>query len=87
MNIGPMHLVSISSEYYYYTEYGWEQIIRQYEWLERDLIVSITASSTSPLYHSFVQYLQIGWWQRRVDDCHMSLIIKNHGPKSKQECI
>jgi len=60
MNIGPMHLVSISSEYYYYTEYGWEQIIRQYEWLERDLIVSITASSTSPLYHSFVQYLHIG---------------------------
>lgn len=37
MNIGPVHLVSFSSEYYYYVNYGWQQIIRQYEWLERDL--------------------------------------------------
>jgi len=42
MNIGPVHLVSFSSEYYYYVEYGWQQIIHQYEWLERDLIVSNT---------------------------------------------
>jgi hypothetical protein len=38
INIGPMHLVSFSSEFYYYVEYGWQQIIQQYKWLERDLI-------------------------------------------------
>ena len=40
VNIGPVHLVSFSSEYYYFVQYGWQQIIRQYEWLERDLTVS-----------------------------------------------
>jgi len=40
VNIGPVHLISFSSEYYYYVQYGWQQIIRQYEWMERDLIVS-----------------------------------------------
>ena len=36
-NIGTAHVVSINSEFYYYTEYGWDQIRAQYEWLERDL--------------------------------------------------
>jgi len=39
VNIGPVHLVSFSSEYYYEVFYGWEQIIRQYEWMENDLKV------------------------------------------------
>lgn len=37
VNIGPVHLISFNSEYYYYVQYGWEQIIYQYEWLEHDL--------------------------------------------------
>lgn len=38
-NIGPAHIISFSSEFYYYTEYGFDQIARQYEWLEEDLMV------------------------------------------------
>ena len=38
-NVGPVHFVSFSSEYYYYIYYGWKQIVRQYEWLEKDLQV------------------------------------------------
>jgi len=41
VNIGPVHLISFSSEYYYFVQYGWEQIIRQYDWIERDLMVSL----------------------------------------------
>ncbi|KAG5450963.1 Acid phosphatase type 7 [Clonorchis sinensis] len=36
-NIGPAHVISFSSEFYYYLSYGWRQPIRQYDWLERDL--------------------------------------------------
>nr|XP_027200581.1 acid phosphatase type 7-like [Dermatophagoides pteronyssinus] len=37
MNIGPIHIIMFSTEYYYYTEYGWQQIEQQYRWLEKDL--------------------------------------------------
>lgn len=37
INIGPVHIVLFSTEYYYYTNYGWEQIERQFNWLEKDL--------------------------------------------------
>jgi hypothetical protein len=40
INIGPVHLISFSTEFYYFIEYGLLQISRQYEWLEKDLIVS-----------------------------------------------
>lgn len=36
-NVGPVHIIGFSSEFYYYVEYGWTQIARQYEWLENDL--------------------------------------------------
>lgn len=37
MDIGPAHIIMFSTEFYYYTQYGWEQIARQYQWLEEDL--------------------------------------------------
>lgn len=37
---GPIHLIAFSTEFYYFLEYGLSQIGRQYEWLEKDLIVS-----------------------------------------------
>ncbi|CAG2108113.1 unnamed protein product [Medioppia subpectinata] len=38
-NIGPAHIISISTEFYYYTkQYGTHQIENQYRWLEQDLI-------------------------------------------------
>jgi hypothetical protein len=36
-NVGPVHVVVTNTEYYYFVGYGWRQIQRQYEWLERDL--------------------------------------------------
>ncbi|RWS03781.1 iron/zinc purple acid phosphatase-like protein [Dinothrombium tinctorium] len=37
-NIGPAHIISFSTEFYYFTRYGQSQIMTQYQWLERDLI-------------------------------------------------
>ena len=37
-DLGPAHFVSYSTEFYYYTQYGWDQIKRQYDWLVKDLI-------------------------------------------------
>ena len=36
-NIGPIHFVSISTEYYYFLNYGVHQLIRQYHWVVQDL--------------------------------------------------
>jgi len=38
-NIGPAHIISISTEVYFFYQYGIEQIVQQYEWLEKDLQV------------------------------------------------
>ncbi|KAL9953577.1 hypothetical protein ACROYT_G041018 [Oculina patagonica] len=36
-DIGPAHIISFSTEVYFFLEYGLEQIVQQYEWLEKDL--------------------------------------------------
>lgn len=36
-DVGPAHIIAFSTEFYYFYEYGWTQIVRQYEWLENDL--------------------------------------------------
>lgn len=36
-NIGNVHLVGFNTEFYYFTEYGTEQIERQFNWLIKDL--------------------------------------------------
>jgi len=36
-NIGKAHIISFSTEYYFYVEYGWNQIANQYNWLKKDL--------------------------------------------------
>ncbi|XP_054163358.1 acid phosphatase type 7-like [Oppia nitens] len=36
-NIGPAHIISLSTEFYYFIEYGWKQLVYQYYWLLEDL--------------------------------------------------
>ncbi|CAH3179914.1 unnamed protein product [Porites evermanni] len=36
-NIGPAHIISISTEVYFFLNYGLEQVVQQYNWLEKDL--------------------------------------------------
>lgn len=38
-NIGPAHIISFSTEVYFYLEYGLDLLFRQYEWLKKDLEV------------------------------------------------
>ncbi|XP_066147683.1 acid phosphatase type 7 [Euwallacea fornicatus] len=37
-DIGPMHIISISTELYYFINYGFKSIVFQYEWLVDDLV-------------------------------------------------
>ncbi|XP_057671572.1 acid phosphatase type 7 [Diorhabda carinulata] len=37
IDIGPMHIISISTEVYYFLEYGIKPLVFQYQWLEDDL--------------------------------------------------
>lgn len=37
-NIGPAHVISFSTEFYFYVEYGFWQIKRQFDWLKEDLV-------------------------------------------------
>ncbi|KAI3378668.1 hypothetical protein SNEBB_005596 [Seison nebaliae] len=36
-DVGPVHFVTFSTEFYFFMEFGWTQIQEQYEWLEADL--------------------------------------------------
>jgi len=36
-NIGPVHFVAVSTEFYYYTEFGMDPLINQFYWLKTDL--------------------------------------------------
>ena len=57
-NVGPAHIIGISTEVYYFYEYGIEQIVQQYEWLEKDLQVRIRTSHTI-----------VNFWCRHLDFC------------------
>ncbi|KAB0800087.1 hypothetical protein PPYR_07967 [Photinus pyralis] len=37
-DLGPLHIISISTEVYYFMNFGMKPIVFQYEWLEQDLI-------------------------------------------------
>ncbi|XP_005095902.1 acid phosphatase type 7 isoform X2 [Aplysia californica] len=37
-NMGPVHFVSISTEFLYFPDYGFTQIYEQYDWLKKDLM-------------------------------------------------
>ncbi|XP_063624901.1 acid phosphatase type 7-like [Cydia splendana] len=39
-DLGPVHFVAISTEYYYYIKYGVKMIYEQYQWLEKDLAMA-----------------------------------------------
>lgn len=36
-NMGPVHFIAIETEAYYFMNYGIKQLVKQYEWLEKDL--------------------------------------------------
>lgn len=36
-DIGPAHIISFSTEFYFYLQFGWRQVGNQYKWLEDDL--------------------------------------------------
>lgn len=36
-NIGSAHIIAIATEFYYFLEYGFKHVVKQYEWLENDL--------------------------------------------------
>jgi hypothetical protein len=38
-NVGPVHVIGFSTEFYYYLNYGFEQIRNQFKWIEQDLKV------------------------------------------------
>ncbi|XP_017771060.1 PREDICTED: acid phosphatase type 7 [Nicrophorus vespilloides] len=37
-NLGPLHIISISTEVYYFMNYGLKPLVNQYLWLENDLV-------------------------------------------------
>lgn len=38
-DMGPAHIIGLSTEFYFFVEYGITQIANQYKWLEEDLKV------------------------------------------------
>ena len=38
-DVGPVHFVAVSTEFYYFTNYGMKMVASQYRWLVQDLKV------------------------------------------------
>jgi hypothetical protein len=36
-DVGPVHFIGFSTEFYFFINYGWTQMAQQYKWLENDL--------------------------------------------------
>lgn len=36
-NLGPVHFIGFSTELYYFLNYGIKPLVKQFEWLEKDL--------------------------------------------------
>lgn len=51
-NLGPVHMVSLSTEVYFYLEFGLDLLFKQYQWLQQDLEVNdgLHAGSFSPFF-------------------------------------
>ena len=47
-NLGNIHFISISTEYYYFLNYGGMQIARQYNWLVQDLEKAVQRRQEQP---------------------------------------
>ena len=83
MNVGPVHLIAFSSEFYYFTQYGWHQIIEQYKWLERDLKVSRGISKICSIIASLILLQEANKPENRVKQpwiitmCHRPLYCSN----------
>lgn len=37
-NLGPVHFIGFFTEAYYFVNYGLKTLVKQYDWLEKDLI-------------------------------------------------
>ncbi len=67
-NLGPVHFISISTEYYYYLNYGEELVVHQYDWLVNDLKVKRRSFIRNRLPHILAHKPTGGW---------LMLLIKN----------
>ena len=36
-DVGPIHFVSVSTEFYYFLNFGLMQVKKQYDWIQKDL--------------------------------------------------
>ena len=39
-DVGPVHFVSVSTEFYYYVNYGFKMVANQFKWFVEDLKVT-----------------------------------------------
>ena len=56
-NIGPAHIISFSTEVYYWLNYGIEQIVRQYDFLKKDLQVSYSTVFVCTVWQILLWFL------------------------------
>ena len=66
-NLGPIHFISINTEYYYYMDQPWnfqDCVIRQYIWLYYDLKVECTVifHEQNRLWYSFIYFVYYIWY-------------------------
>lgn len=74
-DMGPVHFIGIETESYYFMNYGIKQLVKQYEWLEKDLQKANDARHERPWIVTF-GHRPMYCSNENADDCtnHESLI-------------
>nr|CAD7398004.1 unnamed protein product [Timema poppensis] len=72
-DVGPIHFISISTEVYYFLEYGFELLTRQFNWLKEDL-KKATKPSNRALRPWIIVYGHRPMYcsNKNIDDCTMN---------------
>lgn len=78
-DLDKIHFISFSTEVYFYTDYGYELIKRQFEWLQKDLKVNIHWWMIN--IHQTRQRMLIvmpfhGWLQWVIDRCTVPISME-----------
>ncbi|WKY10663.1 hypothetical protein Q1695_002770 [Nippostrongylus brasiliensis] len=53
-DLGPVHFVALSTEYYYYDSIGSERLLAQYNWLQKDLQNAVSNRQRTPWIVSYL---------------------------------
>ena len=78
-DVGPVHFISFSTEFYFFVNYGWTQIAVQYDWLKKDLEEATKPENRAKRPWIIAMGHRPMYCSAEDDDCRLSESIPRKG--------